>query len=142
MKAVKTLLFAFALTIGALTAGVAPAFAGDTDPLVIKIINDDAHRIHGALMWAGLMAKAGHPVTILVSDHAVRIAAKDRAGNLTDHQAMLTDLLKQKVAIVICPMCMKEFGYNESDLIPGMTLGDPDVMAKAIFKDNTKVITW
>jgi intracellular sulfur oxidation DsrE/DsrF family protein len=142
MQAGKNLLFTLALMIGALTLGAAPASAGDTDPLVIKIINDDAHRIHGALMWAGQMAKAGHPVTILVSDRAVRMAAKDRAGNLTDDQAMLTDLLKQKVTIVICPMCMNEFGYKESDLIPGMILGDPDVMARAIFKDHTKVITW
>ncbi len=141
MKILKALLFALALTFGAATSAV-PVSAGEADPLLIKVVNDDAHRIHGALMFAETMAKDGHPVTVWITDRAVRIGSKERAGNLGDLQHTLNDLLKAKARIVLCPMCMAEYGVKESDLIPGMTIGDPALISQIIFKDNAKVITW
>lgn len=141
MKLFKTILFALALTLGAITSAM-PAMAAEGGALLIKIINDDPHRMHGALMFAETMAKEGHQVTLWITDRAVRVASKERAGNLGDYQRNLSELLKNKARIVLCPMCMAEYGVKDADLIPGMTIGDPALISQIMFKENTKIVTW
>jgi len=39
-------------------------------------------------------------------------------------------------------MCMKHYGVKEADLLPGIKVGNPEVTGGALFKDNTKTLTW
>ena len=144
MHAWKNFALAFVMILGVTAMAAVPASADDhdTDPVVIKIVNDDPHRIHGALGFAQFMTESGHPVTVWVTDRAVRIASKERAGNLARHQQMLNDLIKKNVKVIICPMCMEEYGVKEADLIPGATAGKPELISEILFKDNAKLITW
>jgi intracellular sulfur oxidation DsrE/DsrF family protein len=55
---------------------------------------------------------------------------------------MLADLMGKGAVVMICPMCMKQYGVNESDLLPGLKVGNPELTGAALFKDNTKTLTW
>ena len=44
--------------------------------------------------------------------------------------------------ILVCPMCMKHYGVNEADLLPGLKVGNPELTGNALFADNTKTMTW
>jgi hypothetical protein len=37
---------------------------------------------------------------------------------------------------------MKKHGVKEDDLLPGVKLSSPEVAGNALFKDNTKTLTW
>lgn len=39
-------------------------------------------------------------------------------------------------------MCMKHYGVKEADLIDGAKVSNPDLVGGALFKDNTKTLTW
>lgn len=141
MRIFKTFLLALTLAFGAVASAASPA-AAEGRALLIKIVNDDPHRLHGALMFADTMAKEGHPVTLWITDRAVRVASKEHAGNLAGFQTHLDALVKNKARIMICPMCMSEYGVKEGDLIPGMTIGEPALLDQILFKDDAKVISW
>uniref|UniRef100_B1XVF4 Uncharacterized protein n=1 Tax=Polynucleobacter necessarius subsp. necessarius (strain STIR1) TaxID=452638 RepID=B1XVF4_POLNS len=40
--------------------------------------------------------------------------------------------------VVMCPMCLKQAGYTESDLIPGIKIGSPKLTGDTLFKDGTQ----
>jgi hypothetical protein len=39
-------------------------------------------------------------------------------------------------------MCMKHYGVKESDLLQGLKVGSPELTGGAVFKDNSKSLTW
>lgn len=39
-------------------------------------------------------------------------------------------------------MCMKYYGVKEGDLLSGLKVGTPELTGAAVFKDNTKSLTW
>ena len=57
-------------------------------------------------------------------------------------QEVLAELISKGATVIICPMCMKHYGVQESDLLPGLQIGAPEVTGGALFKGNTKTLTW
>jgi hypothetical protein len=37
---------------------------------------------------------------------------------------------------------MKQLDVKESDFLPGFKVGNPDLVGGALFKDNTKTLSW
>ena len=50
--------------------------------------------------------------------------------------------MKAGAMVIACPMCMKHYGVQEADLLPGIKVGQPDLTGDQLFKDNTKTLTW
>jgi hypothetical protein len=44
--------------------------------------------------------------------------------------------------VIACPMCMKEYGVKDADLLPGIKVGSPEIVGDALFKNDTKTLTW
>ncbi len=139
MKFISQLLIALALCIGAVTT---PALAGDTDPLFVNLTSDDSHRANMAITFGAKQNERGHPLTVFLNDKAVLIGSKANADKFADHQKALTALMSKGATILICPMCMKHYGVKEADLLPGLKVGSPELTGGALFKDNTKTLTW
>jgi sulfur relay (sulfurtransferase) complex TusBCD TusD component (DsrE family) len=139
MKLLSQLLPALALCVGAIAA---PALAGDTDPLFINLTSDDSHRADMAITFGGNQHERGHPLTIFLNDKGVLIGSKSNSSKFADHQKALSDLMSDGATVLICPMCMKHYGVKESDLLPGLEVGNPELTGGALFKDNTKTLTW
>lgn len=136
-----------ALTTAALVAlslglAVAPAFAGDHDPLFVNLISDEGHRIDMALNFGANQMKRGHPLTVFINDRAVMAASTRNAARFPDQQKEIADALAAGATVLVCPMCMKYYGVAEADLLPGLKVGSPDVTGGALFADGTRTLTW
>jgi sulfur relay (sulfurtransferase) complex TusBCD TusD component (DsrE family) len=70
------------------------------------------------------------------------VGSKANSAKFADHQKALAGLMSKGAAIIICPMCMKHYGVIESGLLPGLKVGKPELTGGALFKDNTKTLTW
>ncbi len=127
------------LTLAVLTP---VAMAGNDDPLFVNLTTDDAHRAKMALVFSGKQQARKHPLTIFLNDKAVVLAAKSKAGAYAEHQAAIADILKAGGTVLICPMCMKHYGVEDSDLVEGVVVSDPDKVSAALFADDVKTLTW
>ena len=139
MKFITRVLLALALVVGCIAA---PAFAGDADPLYVNLTTDDGHRANMGISFSKNQFDRGHPLTIFLNDKGVFIGSKANAAKFADHQKMLAELIAKGAVVLICPMCMKHYGVKESDLLPGVKVGNPELTGTALFKDNTKTLTW
>ena len=133
-----SVLVVLALVIG----GTTPVVAGNTDPLFVNLTSDDTHRTTMALAFGKAQLERGHPLTVFLNDKGVVIAAKTQATKYAEQQKTLAELMKAGAMVIACPMCMKHYGVQETDLLPGIKIGQPDLTGGQLFKDNTKTLTW
>lgn len=134
-KAIAFLILTFCVTASA-------ALAGDTDPLFINLTSDDPHRAEMAITFGKAQMGLGHPLTIFLNDKGVFVASVTQAPRFAKHQEMLAELAAKGATILVCPMCTKQYGMKEADFVKGLQLGRPDLTGPALFKDNTKTLSW
>jgi predicted peroxiredoxin len=123
-------------------AGSANVLAGDADPLFINMTSGDSHRATMAIAFGSNQLVKGHPLTIFLNDKGVLFGSKVHAKKFADQQKDLLAAMKDGATVIICPMCMAHYKVKESDLLPGIKLGKPELTGAALFKDNTKTLTW
>ena len=138
MKYIK-LLLALALCI---TPFATPVCAGDADPLFVNLTSDDPHRANMAITFGGSQHKRGHPLTLFLNDKGVLVGSTAHSTNFATHQKALTALIDTGATVLVCPMCMKHYGIKDSDLLPGLKVGNPELTGAALFKDNTQTLSW
>jgi sulfur relay (sulfurtransferase) complex TusBCD TusD component (DsrE family) len=126
-----------------LAAGIAlPAIAGDKDPLFINLTSDDAHRATMALAFGKNQLERGHPLTVFLNDKGVLLGAKANAGKFAHQQKTVAELVGKGATVLICPMCMQHYGVKDADVLAGVKVGNPELTGAALFKDDTKTLTW
>ena len=140
MKRIIQWLVALAVAMAGVWAQ--PALAGDADPLFINLTTDDSHRANMGITFGRNQLERGHPLTIFLNDKGVFIGAKSNAAKFAEHQKALDEMMKKGATILICPMCMKHYGVKQDDLLPGLKVGNPELTGAAVFRDNTKSLTW
>jgi sulfur relay (sulfurtransferase) complex TusBCD TusD component (DsrE family) len=118
------------------------AMAGPNDPLFINLSTDETHRASMAINFGKHHSANGHPLTIFLNDKAVILGVKAGSNKFSDQQQALTEVITSGALVIMCPMCLKQAGYAESDLITGVKLGSPKVTGDALFKDGTKTMSW
>ncbi|MGB7552560.1 MAG: DsrE family protein [Chromatiaceae bacterium] len=139
MKTLLRLVMALAVMMG-VTAG--SAMAGDKDPLFINLTVDDAHRVDMAVTFGKKQLERGHPLTIFLNDRGVLVASTANGTVFADQRKALGAVIGQGATVIVCPMCMKHYGVKETDLMPGLKIGSPDLTGPALFQDDTKTLTW
>lgn len=95
-----------------------------------------------AVGFGGKQHAAGHPLTLFLNDKGVLVASKAHAQTFAEQQKMIADILAKGGEVIVCPKCMLHYSVKEADLLPGVKLGNPEVTGTALFKDNTKTLTW
>ena len=118
------------------------AHAGPNDPLFINLSTDEMHRSTMAINFGKHHSANGHPLTIFLNDKAVMLGVKAGSTKFADQQQALTEVISSGALVIMCPMCLKQAGYTEADLITGVKLGSPKVTGDALFKDGTKTMSW
>jgi sulfur relay (sulfurtransferase) complex TusBCD TusD component (DsrE family) len=134
-----SVLFALAVMFG---GAVTPAVAADADPLFVNLTSDEGHRVNMALDFGTKQMGRGHPLTVFLNDRAVHVASKANAAKFPEQQQKIEELIGKKAAVIACPFCMKHYGVQEGDLLPGIQVGNPELTGKALFKDGTKTMSW
>ncbi len=132
------------LTLSALVLALAgPAtWAGANDPLFINMTSDDGHRATMAINFGAKQHTLGHPLTLFLNDKGVLVASKSNAGIYAEQQKAIAEVLAKGGTVIACPFCMKHYGVKESELLPGIKVGNPELTGAALFKDNGKTLTW
>ena len=118
------------------------AVAGPNDPLFINLSTDELHRSSMAINFGKHHSANGHPLTIFLNDKAVMMGVKAGSGKFADQQQALSEVIASGALVIMCPMCLKQAGYTEADLIPGVKIGGPKITGDALFKDGTKTMSW
>ncbi|MBU3587316.1 DsrE family protein [Polynucleobacter sp. 31A-FELB] len=131
------------LAIAALLITVSSAaFSGSNDPLFINLSTDELHRSSMAINFGKHHSASGHPLTIFLNDKAVMMGVKAGSAKFADQQQALAEVINNGALVIMCPMCLKQAGFTEADLIPGVKLGGPKITGDALFKDGTKTMSW
>lgn len=130
------------LVTGYLLAHSLIAFGGNTDPLFINLTSDDPHRVTMALNFGKHHATSGHPLTVFLSDKGVYLGVKSDESKYIEQQKMLSDLVTAGSLVIMCPLCLKHFRFTEADLLSGIQMGGAKVTGEALFRANTKTLSW
>lgn len=128
--------------IATLAALSLSAFAGESDPLFINLSTDELHRSSMAINFGKHHSANGHPLTIFLNDKAVMLGVKAGSAKFADQQQALSEVISRGALVIMCPMCLKQAGFTEADLISGVKLGGPKITGEALFKDGTKTMSW
>ena len=136
LKSIKSIFFA---VLAALSLAV---IAGANDPLFINLSTDELHRSTMAINFGKHHSANGHPLTIFLNDKAVMLGVKAGTTKFSDQQQALSEVIASGALVIMCPMCLKQAGYAEADLLPGIKIGGPKMTGDALFKDGTKTMSW
>lgn len=106
------------------------------NPLVYHLSSDEPWRATVAISDATTMLKARHNVTLLLSIQGVQIGVKH------PHSYLGLDMLTRNVTnfmadggkVIICEVCLKIAGYNNSDIIDNAIIGKPQILSNLLSK--------
>ena len=104
--------------------------------LVYHLSSDEPWRATIALLDSQTMLKMGYNVTLMLSVEGVQLGVKN------PHQYLGLDALTKNVSdfmnnggtVIICEVCLKIAGYNNTDIIDGSIIGSPTIMASLLNK--------
>lgn len=139
MRGLTALLTALVLLVSMASA---PAIAGERDPLFVNMTTDDAHRANMAISFGKAQMERGHPLTVFLNDKGVFVGSKAHAEKYGEHQKILVDLMGKGATVIACPLCMKHYAIESTDLLTGIQVGKPELTGGALFKGDTKTMTW
>jgi sulfur relay (sulfurtransferase) complex TusBCD TusD component (DsrE family) len=131
-----------AFVIALLLVNASLAFSGVTDPLFINLSTDEPPRASMAIHFGMHHSNNGHPLTIFLNDKAVILGVKAGSTQFTEQQKGLTEAISRGALVIMCPICLKQAGYTELDLLYGVKLGGPKITGDALFRDGTKTMSW
>lgn len=104
--------------------------------IVYHLSNDEPWRSTIAILDSQTMLKMGFNVTLMLSIEGVQLGVK------SPHHYLGLEPLTKNVSnfindggnVVICEVCLKIAGYNNSDIINGSIIGSPALMANLLNK--------
>ncbi len=104
--------------------------------LVYHLSSDEPWRATIALLDSQTMLNSGYNVTLMLSIEGVQMGVKHPhqylgLNPLTDN---VTDFMKNGGNVIICEVCLKIAGYNNSDIIDGAIIGTPKIMSDLLNK--------
>ena len=112
------------------------------NPLVYHLSSDEPWRATVAISDATTMLKVGHNVTLLLSVEGVQIGVKH------PHHYLGLDTLTRNVTnfiadggrVIICEVCLRIAGYNNTDVIDRASIGKPAILSNLL--SNATVIDY
>ena len=139
MKLISKLLVVLAVIV---SGAASPILAGENDPLFISLTANKIQPTNHALHFGKVHFTRGHPLTIFLSGRAVSLATRAHAGEYAVQQKSMAELMDKGAVVIVCRYCMKQQGIKETELLPGYKVGNPDLVGGALFRENTKTISW
>jgi predicted peroxiredoxin len=112
------------------------------NPLVYHLSSDEPWRATVAISDATTQLKLGHNVTLLLSIEGMQIGVKH------PHHYLGLDMLTRNVTdfiadggkVIICEICLRIAGYNNSDIIDKAVVGRPEIISRLL--TNATVIDY
>ena len=104
--------------------------------LVYHLSSDEPWRSTIAILDSQTMLKMGYNVTLMLSIEGVQIGVKNPHHylGLEPLTKNVSDFINNGGNVVICEVCLKIAGYDNSDIINGSIIGSPVLMANLLNK--------
>ncbi|MCM0028970.1 MAG: DsrE family protein [Polynucleobacter sp.] len=118
------------------------SYATNSDPLFVSLTSDEPHRATMALNFSKHHAANGHPLSVFLSDKGVYLGVKASSSSHPEQQRLLAEMIASGSTVIMCPPCLRHYGFTEADLLPGIKLGGAKVTGEALFRPNTKTLSW
>jgi predicted peroxiredoxin len=104
--------------------------------LVYHLSSDEPWRATIALLDSQNMLNRGYNVTLMLSIEGVQLGVKHShqflgLNPLTNN---VTNFMSNGGNVIICEVCLKIAGYNNSDIIDGAVVGTPPIMSDLLNK--------
>lgn len=112
------------------------------DPLFINMTADDGHRALMAISFGRNQLERGHGLTVFLNDRGVAVASKANAARYPEQQKVLAAIVAKGGTVFVCPMCMKQYGVKEADLLPGLKVSNPALTGAALFASGIRTLSW
>lgn len=113
-------------------------FAQDVNKtkIVYHLSSDEPWRSTIAILDSQTMLKMGFNVTLMLSIEGVQLGVKSPHHylGLEPLTKNVSDFINDGGNVVICEVCLKIAGYNNSDIIDGSVIGSPALMANLLNK--------
>jgi predicted peroxiredoxin len=112
------------------------------NPLVYHLSSDEPWRATVAISDATTMLKQGHNVTLLLSIEGVQIGVKHPHHylGLDAVTGNVSNFIVEGGKVVICEVCLRIAGYNNTNIIDGAIIGKPEILSKLL--SNATVIDY
>ena len=130
------------LLLTCLSLFVMTGYASNLDPLFVSLTSDEPHRASMALNFSKHHAVNGHPLSVFLSDKGVYLGVKAGALSYPEQQKLLAEMIASGSTVIMCPPCLRHYGFTEADVLPGIKMGGAKVTGEALFKPNTKTLSW
>lgn len=104
--------------------------------LVYHLSSDEPWRATIALLDSQTMLKMGYNVTLMLSIEGVQLGVKNphQYLGLNPLTQNVSDFMNKGGTVIICEVCLKIAGYNNTDIIDGSIIGSPAIMANLLNK--------
>lgn len=113
-------------------------FAQDVNKtkIIYHLSSDEPWRSTIAILDSQSMLKMGFNVTLMLSIEGVQLGVKSPHHylGLEPLTKNVSDFINDGGNVVICEVCLKIAGYNNSDIIAGSMIGSPTLMANLLNK--------
>ena len=110
--------------------------------LVYHLSSDNPWRATIALLDSKTMLKMGYNVTLMLSIEGVQLGVKNphQYLGLQPLTKNVSDFINSGGRVIICEVCLKIAGYNNTDTIEGSVIGSPKIMANLL--NQTTVVDY
>lgn len=119
-----------------------PAPKAPATSLFINLTTDEPHRANMGIGFGGNQLKRGHGLTIFLNDRAVVLGSTKHTTRFPGQQKQLAELLKQGATVYCCPMCMKHYKVDATELLPGIRVSNPELTGAALFQEGARTLSW
>lgn len=104
--------------------------------LVYHLSSDEPWRATIALLDSQTMLNSGYNVTLMLSIEGVQMGVKHphQYLGLNPLTNNVTNFMSNGGNVIICEVCLKIAGYNNSDIIDGAIIGTPAIMSDLLNK--------
>ena len=110
--------------------------------LVYHLSSDEPWRSTIALLDSQTMLKMGYNVTLMLSVEGVQLGVKSPHHylGLQPLTKNVSDFVRNGGNVIVCEVCLKIAGYNNTDIIEGSIIGSPKIMANLL--NQTTVVDY
>ena len=112
------------------------------NPIVYHLSSDEPWRATVAISDATTLLNLGHNVTLLLSVEGVQLGVMHPHHylGLDTLTANVTNFIADGGKVIICEVCLRIAGYNNTDIIDGAIVGQPEIISNLL--SNATVIDY
>jgi len=141
------LLFSFGTSVNTASAEPQATVQSSNKGLFVIVTSDDSMAQMMAMVLSTQTLNQGRSVRVLLCGEAGGLALKGSSEKMfkplnKSPQMLLKGLIAKGVKVEVCPLYLPNKGKQPSDLIAGVAVAKPPVIAAAMAEEGIKLLTY